>query len=65
MFTTGTWGEEDLAQDKESVFGKILAINKNNNKHRVISYGHRNPQGLTKDGNFLIESEHGPLAEMS
>ncbi len=60
LFTVGTWGEEDLAQDKESVFGKILAINKNNNKHRVISYGHRNPQGLTKDGNFLIESEHGP-----
>ena len=60
LFTVGTWGEEDLAQDKESVFGKILAINKNNNKHKVISYGHRNPQGLTKDGNFLIESEHGP-----
>lgn len=60
LFTVGTWGEENLAQDKESVFGKILAINKNNSKYRLISYGHRNPQGLTKDGNFLIESEHGP-----
>lgn len=60
LFTVGTWGEENLAQDKQSVFGKILAINKNNSKHRIISYGHRNPQGLAKDGNYLIESEHGP-----
>ena len=60
LFTVGTWGQENLSQDKQSVFGKILAINKNDSKHRIISYGHRNPQGLAKDGNFLIESEHGP-----
>ena len=26
LFTVGTWGQENLAQDKQSVFGKILAI---------------------------------------
>ena len=35
-------------------------INKNDSKHRIISYGHRNPQGLAKDDNFIIECEHGP-----
>ena len=50
------------AQDKKSIFGKILSININNpDDYRIISIGHRNPQGLfiNKDGE-IFTSEHGP-----
>ena len=60
-FTVGTWGYETLSQDKNSVFGKILSINKQNKEFKIVSLGHRNPQGLDLDGNFLIETEHGPV----
>lgn len=59
-FTHGTYGNEPLAQNKNSILGKILEINKKNQNYNLVSIGHRNPQGLTKDENFLIETEHGP-----
>ena len=54
-----------LAQDLNSVFGKILEIHKENIQNNLINpmvftSGHRVPQGLTKiDGN-LFNAEHGP-----
>ena len=54
-----------LAQDLNSVFGKILEIDKENIQNNLIkpmvfTSGHRVPQGLTKiDGN-LFNAEHGP-----
>ena len=54
-----------LAQDLNSVFGKILEIDKENIQNNLINpmvftSGHRVPQGLTKiDGN-LFNAEHGP-----
>jgi glucose/arabinose dehydrogenase len=67
--TTGDSGNADLAQDKNSVAGKILRINSDGSipednpffDSPIYSYGHRNPQGLDWDesGN-LVATEHGP-----
>ncbi|WP_173918430.1 sorbosone dehydrogenase family protein [Halobacillus sp. Marseille-Q1614] len=67
--TTGDAQEESLAQDKDSLAGKILRMtldgevpgdNPEEGSY-VYSYGHRNPQGLgwSKKGD-LYASEHGP-----
>lgn len=67
--STGDSFDKQLAQDLDSLAGKILRINAdgsipNDNPFEsspVWSYGHRNPQGLAWDeqGN-LYASEHGP-----
>lgn len=69
--TTGDSGNSELAQDKNSLAGKILRMeldgtipNDNPVAHSyVFSYGHRNPQGLAWDeeGN-LYSTEHGQSA---
>lgn len=62
FFTTGEFRFRTLSQEKSSHYGKILEIDKNTKKAKVISLGHRNPQGLyfSKKHNFLISTEHGP-----
>lgn len=66
--TTGDAGEPELAQNKESLAGKILRMDVQGNVPEdnpfkgsyVYSYGHRNPQGLTwNDEGQLFSSEHG------
>lgn len=49
------------AQSPDTDLGKILRINRTTGESRIISMGHRNPQGLSlsKDGE-LIATEHGP-----
>jgi aldose sugar dehydrogenase len=49
-------------QSLESQFGKILRVDINDGKSEVVSYGHRNVQGLvqTRLGEILA-TEHGPL----
>ena len=51
-----------MAQDINSVNGKIIKINIDNANTEIISIGHRNPQGLyfDKQNNFILETEHGP-----
>ena len=60
-----------LAQKTDSVFGKILEINKvdldkiilnekNNLNLKIFTIGHRNPQGLTKIKDSIFSVEHGP-----
>ena len=63
LFSTGTFNYRDHAQNKENVFGKILSINKKNKDYKIISMGHRNPQGLffDKSKNVLVSTEHGPM----
>jgi len=65
--TVGDAGDENSAQNKNSLAGKILRIKEDgkipiNNPfgNTVYSYGHRNPQGLSWDdeGN-LWSTEHG------
>ncbi len=67
--TTGEAGDPKLAQDLNSLGGKILRINSdgtipNYNPWKnspIYSIGHRNPQGIDWDesGN-LVATEHGP-----
>lgn len=62
LLTTGDYRNRHLAQNKDSVNGKILKININNGNYNIITMGHRNPQGLyiDKENNFILEAEHGP-----
>ena len=61
-----------LAQDNNSMFGKILEINKtdldkiiakqeSNLNLKIFTSGHRVPQGLTKINDSFFSVEHGPL----
>lgn len=56
------WNAQELyAQDPDSSYGKILAIDRRSGASRVFSLGHRNPQGLYIDPEDVIWStEHGP-----
>lgn len=68
--TTGDALSRSLAQDKNSLAGKILRITKegqsapgNPFNSPVYSYGHRNPQGIAwDDRGQLWETEHGESA---
>lgn len=57
--TIGDAADPELAQDPQSMNGKIIRLNENND-WETVSLGHRNPQGLawTGDG-VLFASEHG------
>lgn len=69
--TTGDASTPEIAQNVESLSGKILRVNldgtiPDDNPYEnsyVYSYGHRNPQGLTwlPDGTLYV-SEHGQSA---
>lgn len=65
--TTGDASQRDLAQDVNSLAGKILRLNKDGSvpddnpfNNYVWSYGHRNPQGITwNDNGIMYAAEHG------
>lgn len=52
---------ERFAQDPKVDYGKILEIDPRTGTARILSLGHRNPQGLvaTRDGS-IWSTEHGP-----
>lgn len=68
---TGDASIPELAQDLDSLAGKILRLNRDGSipsdnpfaDSNIYSYGHRNPQGLTwsSDGT-MYSSEHGATA---
>ncbi|MGI8907091.1 MAG: PQQ-dependent sugar dehydrogenase [Candidatus Sumerlaeaceae bacterium] len=73
--TTGDANKPELAQQLDSLAGKILRLNEDGTipsdnpfagqegkRPEIWSYGHRNPQGLDwqPGTNTLFESEHGP-----
>ncbi len=69
--TTGDSGVGNLAQDRDSLAGKILRLKDDGTipvdnpfaGSPVYSYGHRNPQGLAWDSQGrLWEAEHGQSA---
>ena len=62
LFSTGSYQFMSKAQDKDSIFGKILSINLENKDIEIMSMGHRNVQGLyyDKNKNLIWSSEHGP-----
>ncbi len=65
IFSIGHFGVLDQIQSPDSLAGKIISIDKTNQKFDLISLGHRNHQGLffyqdEMDNQFIINSEHGP-----
>jgi aldose sugar dehydrogenase len=58
---TGDAAQPDLAQNDQSLNGKVLRIDPDTGNAEVFSTGHRNVQGLCFDaaGRFL-STEHGP-----
>jgi len=63
ILTTGDFRNYSKPQDLDSYLGKIIKINLTDGTDSIVSYGHRNPQGisLTKEQKYLISTEHGPL----
>lgn len=69
--TTGDAGNQDSAQNMNSLNGKILRINPDGSipgdnpfgNSPIYSYGHRNPEGLAwqPGTDRLYETEHGPV----
>lgn len=70
--TTGDATNKDIAQDIDSLGGKILRFNDDGSLPEdnpfgnfVYSYGHRNPQGLAWDEEGrLWSTEHGPSSPL-
>jgi len=62
LFSVGFAKNYEAPQNKKSLLGKIIAIDLNTKNYELISYGHRNPQGLYfyEKKNIIINSEHGP-----
>jgi hypothetical protein len=62
LFSIGFSKNYTAPQNKSSFLGKIISIDKSTKKHELISYGHRNPQGLEylEDKKIIINTEHGP-----
>ena len=62
LFSTGDFRNRPLAQKLENQYGKILKIDIDTKIGEIVSYGHRNPQGLhySKKYDFIISTEHGP-----
>jgi hypothetical protein len=63
LLSTGDFRKRDNAQNLTNNFGKILSLDLSNGESQIISYGHRNPQGLyfSKKFNEIWSTEHGPF----
>jgi len=48
------------AQNKNSLFGKIMFVELESKKKHLYSYGHRVVQGLYTENNLILATEHGP-----
>lgn len=62
LFSIGYSGIPNAAQNLNNLLGKIIKINLKTKEYKIVSIGHRNPQGLRylKNHNVIINSEHGP-----
>ncbi len=62
IFSIGYNNVRGAAQSMDSLFGKIVSVDKTTGEHDIISMGHRNPQGLhyVENLNLIINTEHGP-----
>ena len=63
LFSSGDYRNRKFAQDSKSVIGKIIQVNINSGDYKIVSIGHRNPQGLyyNKKKKYIISTEHGPM----
>jgi hypothetical protein len=44
LFSTGNFRSQDVSQNNDSIYGKILEIDKTSGSYEIMSKGHRNPQ---------------------
>lgn len=51
---------DNRAQDKSSIYGKIISINLKTYSHEIYSMGHRNILGLYADKDLILSTENGP-----
>ena len=58
----GKGQRNDNPQNINSLIGKIISIDKKTREYKILSMGHRNPQGLyyDKENNIIYSTEHGP-----
>jgi len=63
LLSVGEFRSRSLAQNLNSINGKVLSIDLKNGKREIVSMGHRNPQGMVFDEekNIILLTEHGPL----
>jgi glucose/arabinose dehydrogenase len=50
----------DVAAKDDYAYGKIIELDRNTWESKILSKGHRNPQGLLVDGDTIWSTEHGP-----
>ena len=62
LLSTGEYRYRTKSQLDNNLFGKIIKVNKSSGEYKIISKGHRNPQGLKffKEKNIIISTDHGP-----
>lgn len=62
LLSVGDYRRRFHAQDLQSINGKIIMINLKDQNHKIISMGHRNPQGIyyDKEDEYVLISEQGP-----
>lgn len=62
LLSVGDYRDRVSAQNIKTDNGKIIAINKKDSGSRIVSLGHRNPQGLdySNELDYIISTEHGP-----
>jgi glucose/arabinose dehydrogenase len=62
LFTIGYLGDYHAAQDKNSMFGKIISVDLKTIDFEIVAMGSRNAQGLyyDKNKNIIVHTEHGP-----
>ena len=61
FLSTGSFSiANNYPQNPNSVFGKILKINKNHKNYEIVAMGLRNPQGLFYDDGNIWITDHGP-----
>lgn len=57
----GVRNPQSFSQDPNTSYGKIVEVDIASGRHRVVSIGHRNPQGIETDRHGRVWStEHGP-----
>ena len=62
LFSNGEYRSRMLAQSMDNTNGKILSLNRESKKYKILAIGLRNPQGLLYDqkNKKIYISEHGP-----
>ena len=62
LFSIGHSAVKHKPQDRNSLLGKIISIDKDTREYKLISIGNRNPQGLfyVERNDLVINTEHGP-----